>query len=420
MSNYTILLIDYEPKSIDRVRRPLMGIGYRVEVATDGISGIEAFHRLKPDLVMVEAMIPKKHGFEVCQEIKKSPQGKRTPVIITTSVYKGRKYRNQAFHLHGCDEYIEKPIDEEQVVVICRRMVGDNGPIQSMPAMGVSPAAFDASSAFDSGTDSGRSEVAALEFPPVPPAPPGMDDDEFEIMSKLDSILSGPLGGGGSRPSTPAPQPAPMHTAPAPAPIHTAPPPAPTVPSAPPAAPRDMFATSFFPSSDTTQNQDFAPRPLGSTSSAAVSDEPQFLTPIGESPEQSSAPLEEHESAHDSASSESHRTKRKERRKKATATSSLPSSDESSSEALSAEAVSSEALMLPAIPELTPTREEFATADLPPLPTFAEPDAEPASQTRTDPFESMVEESDGGSRWFVICVVVVLLGAAAALFMYMR
>ena len=70
MANYTILLIDYEPRSIERFRDPLIAAGYAVEIATDGVSGIEAFHRLSPDMVLVEAMIPKKHGFEVCQELK--------------------------------------------------------------------------------------------------------------------------------------------------------------------------------------------------------------------------------------------------------------------------------------------------------------------------------------------------------------
>src|SRR5262245_44735284 len=118
MANYTILLIDYEPRSIERFRQPLSDAGYIVEVATDGIAGIDAFHRLNPDMVLVEAMIPKKHGFEVCQELKRTPHGRRTPVLITTGVYKGRKYRTQALHIYGCDEYIEKPIAAEQLLAV--------------------------------------------------------------------------------------------------------------------------------------------------------------------------------------------------------------------------------------------------------------------------------------------------------------
>ncbi len=123
MPDYTILLIDYEPRSIERTRRPLIEAGWSVVVAKDGLAGIKTFHDLAPSLVLVEAMIPKKHGFEVCQEIKKSAQGKRTPVVILTAVYRGRKYRSQAVHLYGCDEYLEKPIGDEQLVAAIRRLL---------------------------------------------------------------------------------------------------------------------------------------------------------------------------------------------------------------------------------------------------------------------------------------------------------
>lgn len=262
MSKYTVLLIDYEPKSIDRVRRPLTEIGYRVEVATDGISGIEAFQRLQPDLVMVEAMIPKKHGFEVCQDLKKTPQGKRTPIIITTSVYKGRKYRNQAFHLHGCDEYIEKPIDEEQVVTICRRMLGDDSPLVASPMASTSGAA-DAGAADALELHSSPEFAESIhDFPPIPPAPAAMDDDEFEIMARLDAILPG-----AQRSTSPAPTPSPV-TAPRPTPAAPAPP------------ERDLFATSFLPTTEMMPNQDLDPRAQESQVATAL--EPVPLVPIGE------------------------------------------------------------------------------------------------------------------------------------------
>lgn len=123
MPNYTILLVDYEPRSIERSRRPLVDAGFRVELASDGVAALEEFERLSPDLVLIEAMLPKKHGFEVCQELKKTPEGKRTPILITTAVYKGRKYRSQALHLHGCDEYIEKPIADDQLVALVRLFI---------------------------------------------------------------------------------------------------------------------------------------------------------------------------------------------------------------------------------------------------------------------------------------------------------
>jgi TonB family protein len=125
LSKTTVLLIDYEPASIDQMKAPLLAAGYHVEVVMDGVAGLKAFTELKPDLVLIEAMIPKKHGFEVCQEIKNTTDGKRTPVVIATSIYKGRKYRNQALQNYGCDEYLEKPVGSEQLMEVCHKLLGD-------------------------------------------------------------------------------------------------------------------------------------------------------------------------------------------------------------------------------------------------------------------------------------------------------
>jgi len=132
MANHTVLIIDYEPRSIRASTVPLEKHGFVVEVAHDGIAGLKAFEKLSPALVLIEAMLPKKHGFEVCQEIKKSAQGKGTPVVITTGVYRGRKYRSQALHIYGCDEYLEKPFTEEQLLATCRRFLGETMPEPSV------------------------------------------------------------------------------------------------------------------------------------------------------------------------------------------------------------------------------------------------------------------------------------------------
>lgn len=202
MANHTILLIDYEPRSIERFKQPLSEAGYTVEVATDGLSGIEAFHRLNPDMVLVEAMIPKKHGFEVCQELKRTPHGRRTPVLITTGVYKGRKYRTQALHIYGCDEYIEKPIAPEQLLAVVGKFFGPSAAAAATAAetTTVSPVGGAALAAGDGDARSATPPRAPSE-PSSPRAHPAKtsstptavvkDFTEEEIMARLDAILPG-------------------------------------------------------------------------------------------------------------------------------------------------------------------------------------------------------------------------------------
>ena len=186
MANYKILIADYEPRGIQQLSEPLEAAGYSVEVAKDGLRAIEAFNTFKPHLTLIEAMLPKKHGFEVCQELKKTQHGSMTPIVIVTSVYKGRKYRTQALHHYGCDEYIEKPIAADKLVETVQRLIADcctvrpdsdaSSPVAKAPA----PVADAAVSA------SGRSNGTA----------------EVEIMERLDEILGEPAGPSPNPPAT--------------------------------------------------------------------------------------------------------------------------------------------------------------------------------------------------------------------------
>jgi protein TonB len=129
MPDQTILLIDFDPRSIEQALRSLTDAGYHVEVANDGQTGLEAFNKLHPDLVLIEPMVPRKHGFEVCKEIKESAEGSGTPVLITTGFYTGRKHHSQAKQLYRCDDYLEKPLNGEKLLSACRRFLDRQEPV---------------------------------------------------------------------------------------------------------------------------------------------------------------------------------------------------------------------------------------------------------------------------------------------------
>ena len=127
MPDYKILVIDYEPRSIERLLVPLRNEGYEVEVARNGVEGIEAFDRISPDLTLVEAMLPKIHGFDVCKELKKSPHGKKSSVVILSSVYRGHRYRMQARFQYDADGYLEKPISDSDLLTAVSSFLGSAG-----------------------------------------------------------------------------------------------------------------------------------------------------------------------------------------------------------------------------------------------------------------------------------------------------
>jgi CheY-like chemotaxis protein len=120
-----VLLVDYNPRNLRRMRDLLSKAGLETLVASGGDVAVEEFKRSVPDLVLiVEAMLPRKHGFDVCREIKESFSGKNVPVIIMTSVYKGRRYRAEALYKHGCDEYIELPCPDDKILIAVRGQLG--------------------------------------------------------------------------------------------------------------------------------------------------------------------------------------------------------------------------------------------------------------------------------------------------------
>ncbi|MCI0411489.1 TonB family protein [bacterium] len=127
MPGKRILLVDYDPRSLTHTREVLEGAGFDVSTCGDGLTAIDQFKTLAPDLVLLSAMLPKMHGFEVCSNIRKLPGGEKTPVVIITDVYKGKRYRVDAINKYGATEYIEKPIEDSNLVTILQGLVQENG-----------------------------------------------------------------------------------------------------------------------------------------------------------------------------------------------------------------------------------------------------------------------------------------------------
>jgi len=105
-----ILVIDYDQASLATLSTALSYEGFEIVTAGDGQVGWEKYQSEKPDLVLMEAMLSKIHGFELCDRITSDPTGK-VPVFIMTGVYKDRVYRTEALRTYGASEYFEKPLD---------------------------------------------------------------------------------------------------------------------------------------------------------------------------------------------------------------------------------------------------------------------------------------------------------------------
>jgi len=119
-----ILLVDYEVSKMKATEDFLIQAGFEVVKAYDGLDALEKFAEEQVDLVLLSAMLPKLHGFEVCKAIKQSDVGKKIPVLITTSVYKSYKYKRQAMKDYFADDYILKPFNYEELLIKIREHLG--------------------------------------------------------------------------------------------------------------------------------------------------------------------------------------------------------------------------------------------------------------------------------------------------------
>lgn len=123
MAGKRLLLVDYDPTSLNHARRILENAGFEVSTSADGLSALDLFKNTSPDIVLLSAMLPKMHGFEVCANMRKLPNGGKIPIVIITDVYKGKRYRLDAIGKYGATEYIEKPIEDATLVSTLQNLV---------------------------------------------------------------------------------------------------------------------------------------------------------------------------------------------------------------------------------------------------------------------------------------------------------
>lgn len=105
MSTKKILIIEDEPNIRELVLYNLKTNGYDCIAAEDGIMGITMVHKEKPDLILLDIMLPGKNGFEICNELRE--EGNNTPIIMMTAK---TEEADKVMGLdYGADDYISKP-----------------------------------------------------------------------------------------------------------------------------------------------------------------------------------------------------------------------------------------------------------------------------------------------------------------------
>ena len=105
-----LLIVDDDPNICDMLKLYFENEGYKVKTANDGVEGLAAFKMYNPDLVLLDIMMPKKDGWQVCREIREiSPK----PVIMITA--KGEVFDKVLGLELGADDFMVKPFDMKEL-----------------------------------------------------------------------------------------------------------------------------------------------------------------------------------------------------------------------------------------------------------------------------------------------------------------
>ncbi|MBF0507588.1 MAG: response regulator [Deltaproteobacteria bacterium] len=116
-----VLLVDDDADMVDAVSLKLESLNYRTAKAYDGVEGWEKIKIEKPDLMILDVMMPRKDGFELCKEIKSDPKYKDITIILLTGVadhVASTSYTHMDGKTTPADDYIPKPVDLDKLMQI--------------------------------------------------------------------------------------------------------------------------------------------------------------------------------------------------------------------------------------------------------------------------------------------------------------
>ncbi len=124
----TILVVDDEPDFCSIVQGQLEKEGFEVEIAYNGIEGLEKVRANPPDAIVLDVMMPEMDGYEVCRKLKADEKYENIPVILLTAVAShvtSTRYSHRDGMSTEADDYIAKPASAEEIMESIKRLLED-------------------------------------------------------------------------------------------------------------------------------------------------------------------------------------------------------------------------------------------------------------------------------------------------------
>lgn len=118
---HKVLVVEDEPNIVDSLSFLMKQAGFTVLVARDGDAALRVLESQLPDLILLDVMLPRRDGYDVCRAIRANPAWRGVKVIMLTA--KGRELdRRKGLEL-GADDYVTKPFSTRDIVKRVRRLL---------------------------------------------------------------------------------------------------------------------------------------------------------------------------------------------------------------------------------------------------------------------------------------------------------
>jgi DNA-binding response OmpR family regulator len=124
----SILIVDDELEIRKMLAKVLARAGYRVLEADRGVTALRIVKEQAPDLIVLDAMLPELHGFDVARRIKGSRRYGSIPIVMVSAVYRGWRYAEDLRKTLGVDDFIEKPFTLQDVLSRVQALLGGKEP----------------------------------------------------------------------------------------------------------------------------------------------------------------------------------------------------------------------------------------------------------------------------------------------------
>jgi DNA-binding response OmpR family regulator len=119
-----ILIAEDEPSILESLDFILRRAGWTICAVTDGEAALEAVRRLKPRVLVLDVMLPKRSGFEVLKQIRADAETRGLRVLILTA--KGQQQDRRIAEEFGADDFVTKPYANAEVVGAVRQLLGEH------------------------------------------------------------------------------------------------------------------------------------------------------------------------------------------------------------------------------------------------------------------------------------------------------